>query len=327
MEHEVQAVVRQVMFLANIFLRVTQDSRGQLHVTWFVHAVYVTEGSRDSETMADRVQFGVRIVNVFRLGVQRGCVHMAVVHAIFFTTGTTQFDLQGHADFSHALEVFSADLDVLFEGLFGQVDHMGREQRFAGRCKVFFTGVQQAVDPRQQFLGTVVSVQNNRHAVVFSHLMHMMRAGDSAQDCRALRNIRFHAFTRDEGSTTVGELNDNRRFHFRCGFQYGVDRVGTHAVYCWQCEVVLFSNLEHFLNVVTSDDARFYEIKNFRHFVVLYLYLRPLKRGSEPRSTLKNRRVSPPDKHYCLARSSSIATAGRTLPSTNSRNAPPPVEM
>ncbi|PQI98366.1 hypothetical protein C5U38_04485 [Escherichia fergusonii] len=30
---------------------------------------------------------------------------------------------------------------------------------------------------------------------------------------------------------------------------------------------------------------------------------------------------------YFLARSSSIATAGSTLPSTNSRNAPPPVEM
>ncbi|CSC81997.1 Uncharacterised protein [Vibrio cholerae] len=31
--------------------------------------------------------------------------------------------------------------------------------------------------------------------------------------------------------------------------------------------------------------------------------------------------------YYALARASSISTAGSFLPSTNSRNAPPPVEM
>mgnify|MGYP000299473783 CR=1 FL=1 len=49
------------------------------------------------------------------------------------------------------------------------------------------------------------------------------------------------------------------------GFQYGVDGVSAHAVNCWQSEVVFFSYLEHFLYVITSDNARFYEIKNFRH--------------------------------------------------------------
>lgn len=33
MEHEVQVVVRQVVFLGNIFLRVAQDGRGQNYVT------------------------------------------------------------------------------------------------------------------------------------------------------------------------------------------------------------------------------------------------------------------------------------------------------
>ncbi len=133
---------------------------------------------------------------------------------------------------------------------------MRREQRLTGSCEVFFTCVQQTVNPRQQFLRAVVSVQDYRNTVVFSHLVYVMRTRDSAQDCSPLRNIRFHAFTSDKGSTAVGELNDNRRFNFSSGFQYGVDGVSTDAVYCWQCEVIFFCYLENFLYVITSDYAR-----------------------------------------------------------------------
>lgn len=49
-EYEVQAVVRQVVFLRNIFLRITQDGRSQNHVTRLVNTVYVTEGRSDGET-------------------------------------------------------------------------------------------------------------------------------------------------------------------------------------------------------------------------------------------------------------------------------------
>ena len=89
---------------------------------------------------------------------------------------------------------------------------MRREQRLAGSSEVFFTRVQQTVDPRQQFLRAVVGVQDNRNTIMFSHLVNVMRTRDRAQDSSTLRNVRFHAFTSDKGSTTVGELNDNRRF-------------------------------------------------------------------------------------------------------------------
>lgn len=161
--------------------------------------------------------------------------------------------------------VFRADFDVFVQGLFRQVDHVRREQRFAGSGEVFFTRVQQAVDPRQQFLRAVVSVQDNRHAVVLSHLVHVVRARDSAEDSSTLRNVSFHAFTCDERCAAVRELNDNRRAYFRSSFQNGVDGVSPYAVYRRQCKVVFFRYTEHFLNVVASDDARFYEIKNFRH--------------------------------------------------------------
>ena len=142
---------------------------------------------------------------------------------------------------------------------------MRREQWFTGCREVFFTRIQQTVDPRQQFLRAVVSVQDNRNTVVLSHLMYVVRTRDRAHDCRTLRNVSFHAFTRDERSAAVGELYDNRRFNFCSGFQNGVDRIGTHAVNCWQSEVVFFCYLENFLYVITGDNARFYEIKNFRH--------------------------------------------------------------
>ena len=142
---------------------------------------------------------------------------------------------------------------------------MRREQWLTGSCEVFFTSVQQTVDPRQQFLRAVVSMQDNWNTVVFSHLVYVVRTRDSAQDCSTLRNVSLHAFTCDERSTAVRELNDNWSFNFSSSFQYGVDGVGTHAVNCWQSEVVFFSYLEHFLYVITSDNARFYEIKNFRH--------------------------------------------------------------
>ena len=115
MEDEVQAVVRQVVFLGNVFLRITQDGWGQNHVTWFVNAVYVTEGRCNGEAWADFAQLGVSVINVFWLGVQCRSVHVAVVHAIFFTAGATQFDFQGHVHFGHARQVLGADFDVFVQ--------------------------------------------------------------------------------------------------------------------------------------------------------------------------------------------------------------------
>nr|VXZ92323.1 Uncharacterised protein [Klebsiella pneumoniae] len=86
----------------------------------------------------------------------------------------------------------------------------------------------------------MVSVQDNRHAVVFSHLVHVVGARDSAEDSSTLRNVSFHAFTCDERCAAVRELNDNRRANFRCSFQNGVDGISTYAVYRRQCKVVFF---------------------------------------------------------------------------------------
>ena len=46
------------------------------------------------------------------------------------------------------------------------VNHVRREQRLTGSSEVFFTRVQQTVDPRQQFLRAVVGVQDNRLSLI-----------------------------------------------------------------------------------------------------------------------------------------------------------------
>ena len=50
-------------------------------------------------------QLGVRVINVFRLGVQSRSVHVAVVHAVFFAAGAAQFDFQSHVHFGHTRQV------------------------------------------------------------------------------------------------------------------------------------------------------------------------------------------------------------------------------
>ena len=100
---------------------------------------------------------------------------------------------------------------------------MRREQWFTGFGEVSFTRVQQTVDPWQQFFRAMVGVQDDWHAVMFCHLMHMMCARDCTQDCSALWHVSFQAFTCDERSAAVRELNDNRGTDFRSSFENGVD--------------------------------------------------------------------------------------------------------
>ena len=194
--------------------------------------------------------------------------------------------------------------------------------------EVLFASIQQAVDPRQQFLRTVVGVQDYWHAVLFSHQMHMVCTSDCAENRSALRFVGFETFTGDEGSTTVRELNDDRRFNFSRSFQYRVDGIRADAVNGWQSEFVFFRYFEDFLNVITSDNAGFYEIKILDMVVSCFVY-RPLPMGM--RSVRPQRASLQTAPKRCPKITASRALPAwqlpAVLPSTNSRNAPPPVEM
>lgn len=65
----------------------------------------------------------------------------------------------------HALHVLDADLDVLGEGLLGEVEHVGGEEGLAVGLEVGLVGGYHAVEPGEELLGAVVRVEHNWHTV------------------------------------------------------------------------------------------------------------------------------------------------------------------
>ena len=57
-------------------------------------------------------------------------------------------------------------------------------------------------------LGTVVAVEDNRHAVVFGHQSSVLGPGDGPQDGRLLSGV-LDSLPSQEGGATVGELDDD----------------------------------------------------------------------------------------------------------------------
>ncbi len=101
--------------------------------------------------------------------------------------------------------------------------------------------------------------------VGFGYGVHVLGTGDGTDDGGFLA-FQLQTLAGGEHGTTVGELNDDRGFDLGGSFQHGVDGVGTDAVDGRQSEAVFLGDGEHFLNVITSDHAGFYEVENFlRH--------------------------------------------------------------
>ena len=124
---------------------------------------------------------------------------------------------------------------------------------------MLFTSIQQSVDPRQQFFSRVVSVQNNRYAVSFSHLVYVLSTGDSTQDSGLLA-FRFKTFAGNKCRSAVGKLDNDGRLYFRGRFQRCINRISVNNIYRRQCKVVFFANRKDFLYVIASYNTGFYYI-------------------------------------------------------------------
>mmetsp|Transcript_86871 Transcript_86871/g.137786 ORF Transcript_86871/g.137786 Transcript_86871/m.137786 type:complete len:253 (+) Transcript_86871:76-834(+) len=111
--------------LGDVLLSLIQDGGLQLHIAWLVHAMDVAKGCGDGEeTIGNFAQGVVDLENLLGFGVQVFRVRIFVVDAVLFTTCDSQFHLQAAVDLRHALHVFHANLDVLFQWLLGQVQHV-----------------------------------------------------------------------------------------------------------------------------------------------------------------------------------------------------------
>jgi hypothetical protein len=63
------------------------------------------------------------------------------------------------------LQVLRGGFDVEVNFLLAQVDHMAREERLAVLLEIFLIRSQEAIQPWQKLLGTVVGVQDNWDAI------------------------------------------------------------------------------------------------------------------------------------------------------------------
>jgi hypothetical protein len=115
-------------------------------------------------------------------------------------------------------------------------------------------GIQQAIDPGEQFLCRVIGVQDDAGAVQSRHLMHVVRARHGPGNGRTLILI-SQPFAGKKGGSAVRELKDNRRVDLSTRLQNGVDGVGADYIHSRQGKLIRFGKSEHRLHVVPGHDA------------------------------------------------------------------------
>lgn len=214
------ARVVRLELLLDVGLVLGKELRMKLDVAWLVDTMHVAECGSDGEHRGDGREGAVDVPNVFWLGVEGVVVNRLVVDTVLFTTGDANFHLEPAVDLGHALEVFSANLDVFFLGLFGQIKHMRGEERLAVLFEVGLVGVEHAVEPRKKLVGAVVGVYDDRDAIGRSNSTNVVGSSDGASDGGELGlGWVLDALASPEGSTALGDLEDDRGLGFACTFK------------------------------------------------------------------------------------------------------------
>ncbi len=142
-----------------------KELRVELHVTRLVHAVNVSKSSGNCEEIRDFRELSVNVPNILWLGVEGGIVNVLIVHAVFLTASNANFHFKEKAHWCHSLEIALANLNVLGLGLFGEIEHVRREERLSMNFKVVLIGLDHAVEPGEKALGTVIRVEHNGNAI------------------------------------------------------------------------------------------------------------------------------------------------------------------
>lgn len=165
----------------------------------------IAEASGDGEVRADGLEGLDDGQDVLRLGVQGVVVNILVVHTVLLTTGDADLHLQPLLHGGSALQVGGGGLDVVLDGLLGQVDHVRGEEGLAVLLEVLLVGVEQTVEPWQELLGAVVGVQDDGDAVCGSNGSDVVCCCDATGDGGGLVLV-VDALAGEVGGTTLGRL-------------------------------------------------------------------------------------------------------------------------
>jgi len=240
--------------LASVGLVLAKKLRLQLDIPRFVHTVHVTESSRDTEVRADLAQSSMDIVDVFRLGVKSGIVDSSVVHTIFLSTSDADLHFEPETEGSHSPEVFYADLDVLVLRLLRKIEHVGREERLLVNLEVFLISGEHTIKPGQEFVSTVVTVENDGNAILLCDRSDVVGGCFGSGDGGLLLVV-SEPLSSEIRTSSLGYLENDGRLNIPCGFQGGVSGGRGGNVYSWDGELVLLCIVEQFTNVVSSQNT------------------------------------------------------------------------
>lgn len=214
----------------------------------------VAETGSDGEVGADGLQGLDDRQNVLRLSVQRVVVNVLVVDTILLTTGDTDLHLEPLLHGGSALQVGSGGVDVVVDGLFGQVDHVGGEQGLAMLLEVLLISVEHTVKPWQKLLGAVVGVEDDGDVVCGSDGADVVGSGNGASDGSGLVAV-GDALAGKVGSTALRGLQNDGRLGVAGSLKRGDDsRAGGH-VDGGDGELVLAGVLEQSEDIIANDDT------------------------------------------------------------------------
>lgn len=144
-----------------MLLMFTQKFRVKLDISGLVDTVDVSKSSSDTEVGANGAQCRVDIPDILRLGVKLGVIDTSVVDTVLLTASNTNFHFEPDAEGGHAFEVLDASGNIIFFALLGKVKHVRGEERFLVLLEVGFVGLEHTIKPRQEFVSTMVRVQDD----------------------------------------------------------------------------------------------------------------------------------------------------------------------
>jgi hypothetical protein len=96
---------------------------------------------------------------------------------------------------------------------------VGRKERLTEFVEIILIRLEHTVEPRKEFLGTVIRMQNDRDSVVFGNgtNVHGQSDGSSRGTIRVLATLSEH-----ERASTIGHLDNDGGLGLASGFQTGV---------------------------------------------------------------------------------------------------------
>jgi hypothetical protein len=240
--------------LLDVLLVLGEELGVQLDVTGLVDTVDVTEAGGDGEVGGDGAEGVLDGQDVLGLGVEGVVVNVLVVDTVLLTTGDTDLHLEPLLHGSNALEVGGGGVDVVVNGLLGQIDHVGGEEGLIVELEVSLIGIEETVQPREELLGAVVGVEDDGDTVGGGHATDVVGSGDTTSDGGSLVAV-GNTLTGEESSTTLGELQDNGALLVTGSLEGGNNGGRRSDVDGGDSELLLLGVLEETQDIIADDDA------------------------------------------------------------------------